>query len=124
MKIILFVLTLNLAFASNILIDKKTKLIWQDNTSLKYIKKDWQGAINLCKNLNLSGHTDWRLPSIKELESILKTNFKNIGGSEYYWSSTQHESSKEFAYMMNFKRSYEYNNYKTYERYVRCVRGE
>ena len=29
--------------------------------------------------------------------------------------------SKEFAWMMNFKRDYEYNNYKTYERYIRCV---
>jgi len=26
--------------------------------------------------------------------------------------------------MMNFTRGYEYINYKSYERYIRCVRGE
>ena len=128
--IILMLISLSLSTASDVFIDDKTGLTWQDDTDAKDIKKDWQGAIDLCHSLHLAGHDDWRLPSVKELQGIIemsqdssnKKRFKYIGGSGYYWSSSAHESSEEFAWMMNFKRGYEYNNYKTYERYVRCVR--
>lgn len=133
MRVIFFiVLSVTLSLASDVLNDNKTGLMWQDNSAAKHIKKDWQGALDFCSELRLAGYDDWRLPSIKELETIIKISkdnpaikngFKNVGVSGYYWSSTAHESSEEFAWMMNFKRGYEYNNYKTYERYVRCVRG-
>lgn len=132
MKVILFILTsVSLLLASDVLIDNKTGLMWQDNSAAKYIKKDWQGAVSFCQKLHLAGHDDWRLPTIKELINVvrlsqndpaIKNGFKNVGGSGYYWSATAHESSEEFAWIMNFKRGYEYNNYKTYERYIRCVR--
>ena len=54
----------------------------------------------------------------------MKKGFNYVGASGYYWSSSAHESSEEFAWMMNFKRGYEYSNYKTYERHVRCVRDK
>jgi len=125
MRVILFIMiSVNLSLASDVLTDDKTGLMWQDNSVSKNTKKDWQGALSFCNILHLAGHDDWRLPSIKELQNIVDIRgFKNVGGSGYYWSSTAHESSEEFAWMMNFKRGYEYNNYKTYERYIRCVRG-
>ena len=125
-------LSVVLSLASDVLIDNKAGLMWQDNSDAKYIMKDWQGALAFCSELRLAGYDDWRLPNIKELENIIsisqdnpaiKNGFKNIGASGYYWSSSAHESSEEFAWMMNFKRGHEYNNYKTYKRYVRCVRG-
>ena len=132
MKIILFiVMSVSLSLASDVSIDPKTGLMWQDNSTAKYSKKDWQGAISFCQELHLGGHDDWRLPTIKELidavrlsenNPAIKNSFKNVGGSGYYWSATADESNKEFAWIMNFKRGYEYINYKTYERYVRCVR--
>jgi len=124
-------ISVGLALASDILIDSKTGLMWQDNSAAKYIKKDWQGALAFCKELRLAGHDDWRLPNVKELESIIELSqnnpavenkFKNVGDSGYYWSSSEHESDEKFARMMNFKRGYDYINYKTYKRYVRCVR--
>ena len=124
-------LSVSLSLASDILIDSKTGLIWQDNSAAKYIKKDWQGALAFCQELRLAGHDDWRLANVKELESIIelsqgdpaiKNGFKNVGGSGYYWSSTEDETDKASARMMNFKRGYDYINYKTYKRFIRCVR--
>ena len=129
--VFLMMLSMSLSFASDVFTDSKTGLMWQDNSASKNIKKDWQGAVSFCNALHLSGHDDWTLPSVKELESIIemsqgreamKNGFKNVGGSGYYWSSSENEANDGFAFMMNFKRGYEYNNYKTYERYVRCVR--
>ena len=132
MKVIfLIIISVSFSLASDVLVDAKTGLMWQDNSSVKYTKKDWQGALDFCDNLQLDGKKDWRLPNIKELINVvhlsegnpaIKNRFKNLGGSGYYWSATAHESSEEFAWMMNFKRGYEYINYKTYERYIRCVR--
>ncbi|OFX19127.1 MAG: hypothetical protein A2041_15255, partial [Bacteroidetes bacterium GWA2_31_9b] len=49
--------------------DNATGLMWQkadDGTS-----RDWQGALEYAENLTLVGYTDWRLPNIKELQSIV-----------------------------------------------------
>lgn len=48
--------------------DLNTGLIWQKTPpSDKYT---WDGAMTYAKNLELAGHDDWRLPTIKELYSI------------------------------------------------------
>ena len=129
--IFLVMISVRLALASDVLIDNKTGLMWQDNSAAKYKMKDWQGALAFCEELHLAGHDDWRLPTVKELETVIdmsegnpavKNSFKNVGSSGYYWSSTEDESDKASARMMNFKRAYDYINYKTYKRYVRCVR--
>jgi hypothetical protein len=132
MKIFFLILvTINLSLASDVLIDNKTKLMWQDDNDAQYLEKNWEDAIAYCSTLELSGHDDWRLPVIKELlvvddlgkdASGKQIVFKHIGGSGYYWSSSENEDYEAFAWMMNFKRSYKYVNYKTYERHIRCVR--
>lgn len=45
--------------------------------------------ITMCKNSQIGGHNDWRLPTITEL-SLLYTNREAIGGfmKSVYWSST------------------------------------
>ncbi|TWI71696.1 uncharacterized protein DUF1566 [Desulfobotulus alkaliphilus] len=36
------------------------------------ITRNWQGALQAAQDSNFAGHNDWRLPNIKELESIVE----------------------------------------------------
>ena len=82
-------------------VDLKRNLVWQDDESATRVNTNWQEAINYCQNLNLGEYSDWRLPSHKELLSIvdksksdpaMKSDFKNVT-ADSYWSSTPYASS-------------------------------
>jgi len=57
--------------SKEVVVDKSTNLMWQDDNDVKSITKTWVEAINYCENLTLGGYTDWRLPNINELKSIV-----------------------------------------------------
>ena len=97
--------------------DNCTGLMWQkrsadvnnDGQSTFQDSLPWCNALNLCLNLGLAGHDDWRLPNIRELESIVdygRVNpaidpvFSAISGR--YWSSTSIESNPEGAWLVEF----------------------
>jgi len=88
--------------------DEATGLTWQQEDSKTAL--DWKSALVYADNLNLASHTDWRLPTIKELQSLAVYD-NNVDKSEkasiselfqtskrnnpdgslnfpYYWSST------------------------------------
>jgi hypothetical protein len=77
-----------------------TRLMWQDDDDPSSEKILWQDAINYCENLSLAGYSDWRLPNIKELKSILDT--VNTGMDSVfvndemsaYWSSTLYDPAR------------------------------
>ena len=96
----------------------------------------WSGAIKKCQALataGYAGYTDWRLPNIKELFSIVveqgsapfinQTYFPNTV-SNYYWSSTTYPNSTTSAFAVYFYNGYAYTNGKTNAYYIRCVRGQ
>jgi hypothetical protein len=49
-------------------IDPSTGLMWTAKDNGHDIK--WGTAMKYCQNLNLAGYSDWRLPSIDEMERI------------------------------------------------------
>ena len=75
--------------------DNMTGLMWQQVDDDR--RKNWEGALEYCESLDLAGHTDWRLPQIKELNSIvdytrtypaIDTTYFPVTKSKYYCSST------------------------------------
>ena len=115
----------------DIVTDNKTGLQWQDNADASTTTKIWTDAINYCENLTLDGYSDWRLPNINELKSIVdrsKSNSAIVDGfanfsSSFYWSSTSFVGYEDSAWYVNFNRGYVNYDPKYYNYYVRCVRA-
>ncbi len=113
--------------------DNVTGLVWQqtdDNTG-----RNWDDAWNYCQNLVLppGGWTDWRLPAVNELMSIVHygtdqpsivlTAFPGTN-SAGYWTATTYAGSSGMAWYVGFNKgnaSYA-GKTPTLLAYVRCVR--
>ncbi|MGD9732942.1 MAG: DUF1566 domain-containing protein [Desulfamplus sp.] len=54
--------------------DVITGLMWQET---KNNATTWKDALYYCENLNLGGYTNWRLPTIKELGTLIDYNRYN-----------------------------------------------
>lgn len=58
--------------------DTKTGLMWAANDN--EIPINWPDALSYCQNYSLGGHTDWRMPTLSELESLYDPGAKNKRG--------------------------------------------
>jgi len=59
--------------------DALTGLMWQKEENERM---DWYSALKVCKDMRIAGHSDWRLPNLKELNTILNLDYTN--GWWYY----------------------------------------
>ncbi|MEX1377203.1 MAG: DUF1566 domain-containing protein [Eubacteriales bacterium] len=97
--------------------DLATGLMWQMSDDGQ--TRDWEEAIYYAENLELADYDDWRLPNIKELQSIVDysrsldttnspaidslfvlTKMINLEGDMnygYYWSSTTHQDGNNIS---------------------------
>jgi hypothetical protein len=89
--------------------DTGTGLMWQQ-MSLN-INLTWESALLYGETLDLAGYDDWRIPTQKELQSIVVYSRWNPAidttlfpgtASFYYWSSTSSNSDPYFAWSVNF----------------------
>ncbi|MFZ2198777.1 MAG: DUF1566 domain-containing protein [Thermodesulfovibrionales bacterium] len=107
--------------------DTKTGLIWQTGESGSL---SWDDALSYCEGLTLGGNSDWRLPNIKELESIVDDTRYNPAinsifwgtSTEEYWSSTTGLGAFN-AWYVNFLDGFVRYASKNEGSHVRCVRG-
>ncbi len=111
-----------------VVVDKTRKLMWQDNAAANSTDKSYTDAKVYCDALDFAGYTDWYLPSVNELKSIVKAenyprcidqSFKHVY-ADYYWSSTEYSS--EFAWIVLFIYEDVIYYHKTDPSHVRCVR--
>jgi hypothetical protein len=110
--------------------DTSTELMWQQTASSDTMT--WEKALAYCEGLNFGGHTDWRLPSFKELRSLAdhsryepainRTYFPNIISS-FYWSSTTDANYTYSASGVHFEYGYGHIYKKNSSYYVRAVRS-
>jgi hypothetical protein len=68
----------NPSYGTNNFIDRQNGVVHDLNTRLMWTKYDfggeaysWRVALTYCEDLNYGGFSDWRLPNIKELHSIV-----------------------------------------------------
>jgi len=122
--------------------DSATGLIWQKcsaglgttlgNCSTGSISSySWSSAISYCEGLTLGGRSDWRLPNINELGSIIDYTkyvpaidtavFPNTQSNDVYLSSTSQSTSG--AWCVFFGGGGVGSIDKTAPYYVRCVTG-
>ena len=109
--------------------DKFTDLMWQQTGSSSNLT--WEQSLAYCENLNLGGYTDWRLPTIKELRSLVDfsryspsintTFFPNT--QTFYCSSTTYTKNTDNAWGVYFNDGYDGYGSKVNGGYVRAVRG-
>jgi len=96
----------------------------------------WQGALQAAEALNAGGgfasFTDWRVPNIKELASIVEeqctvpainTAIFPATVSSWYWSASPYAGFATFAWTVYFNLGHDYAHLKAVSGYVRLVRG-
>jgi hypothetical protein len=109
--------------------DNRTGLIWQQGEPGAMT---WGSAVTYCEGLSLAGSTDWRLPNIKELESLVDearsdppidtTKFPGAVVARY-WSSTTIAASPQQAWDVAFGIGYSEPQLKSSSYNFRCVRS-
>ena len=58
--------------------DTKTGLMWA--TTDNGIPINWQNSLQYCQNYSAGSHTDWRMPTLTELESLYDPGAENKRG--------------------------------------------
>jgi hypothetical protein len=105
-------------------------LMWQQGEGGNM---NWESAINYCENLELAGYSDWRLPNIKELKSLVIYTEWIVGWAilnifpeihlDYYCSSTSNPLDSDYIYYVEFGAGKVNGGFKSNPYWVRCVRG-
>jgi len=129
--------------------DHLTGLIWLKNANVPSATRTWATALTDVAQLNTDGtmngnsagdtsnggshQTDWRLPTVQELQSLidygqyspaLPTGHPFTGvQSSYYWSSTTYAGLTSYAWRVYLDRGYVRYYPKGYAHYVWPVRG-
>jgi hypothetical protein len=118
--------------------DNLTGLMWSRDASpeaggSEVEQVTWSTALTYCDDMSLAGHDDWRLPNIKELQSLIDFSQYNpalpsnpfTGVQGGYWSSTTDGNNTTYAWGMDLANGTVSSGgfIKTGDHYVWPVRG-
>jgi hypothetical protein len=126
--------------ADGTITDNLTGLIWIKDANC-FGQRTWNNALSACNGLadGACGLTDgsitgdWRLPHVKELQSLIDFSrsvpalpfeypLTNVQ-SDFYWSSTSYASNTDFAWSVDMNNGSVFYNLKSRNFYVFPVRG-
>lgn len=141
--VMLCVLQASIAYAAPF-INNGNGTVTDSGTNLMWLRAEggfmpWDDALSYCGGLSLGGYSDWRLPNIKELESLtddtrsdpaIDTHFLTDAHASAYWSSTTSADGPNDAWgvfvfdgiVIGIRKNVSYYH-KDHRFNVRCVRG-
>lgn len=111
--------------------ETKKGLIWSTKTSNEAM--NWESALKYCEDYSLAEYSDWRLPKIEALRSIVDYTKWNPAIEEnlfddalvlFYWSSTSNANNPGKACKVFFTTCIDSSQLTSSSYYVRPVRGE
>jgi hypothetical protein len=111
-------------------IDKSTNIMWQDDIEATQYLEDIEFAKLYCEELILNGYTDWKMPNIKQLQSIVDVNKKSptvtkefqYTSKNKYWSNTQFFMDESNYWYVDFQTGITSNDKESNTYNVRCIR--
>ena len=122
--------------------DNLTGLMWTKDADIGSGGRTWSEALSDCASCTAGGHSDWRLPNVRELHSLIDygqwdpalSNTSGLGRwaeddpfinvqSVNYWSSTTYANNPDLAWYVILNVGAVGNNGKVNGYYVWCVRG-
>ena len=123
---------------SKTVVDQGTGLEWQKSDD--GTPRNWRNSLAYCEDLSLNAKTDWRLPNIRELKSIVNISRYHPASDPVftsrfssYWSATTvttvaavtaaTNQPATSAWIVNFANGDDNWYVKTDSYLVRCVRG-
>ena len=131
-SILIMAVAFSLSMAeTTILNDPTTNLMWEDTKHAEEGQVTYLEANTYCKALKLGGHNDWRVPTLKELLSIVDytryepatlKEFSQVDKDRLYWSSTTYANKSTEFWGVVFEDGDTDNASAIYDRRVRCVR--
>ena len=110
-----------------VVIDKSTGLKWQQSF---FEVENSAEASDYCENLNYSGNDDWRVPTVKELFSIIDWSRHDPAINTDYFHGTPSDNflassvRKDYVWIIDFSKGETFQTRDAGNKlYVRCVRG-
>lgn len=113
--------------------DHLTGLMWAKDANI-WGALIWNSAIDNCYGHSLAGYSDWRLPSVQELLSLIDYEqhdpalpsghpFQNTDVFEYYWTSGTNKGNTSHAFVVRVYQGFLEDWDKSATRAVWPVRG-
>jgi hypothetical protein len=116
--------------------DNLTGLVWQQNGTATQ-PMAWAAALAYCEGLTLAGRTDWRVPNVKEMASLILADRACVWDDNYFIASCSTSTASVYSYYVTSTTRVDLpteawvivndgrimTRVKTGSTYVRCVRG-
>ena len=132
-SILIMAVAFSLSMAETTIVkDPSTNLMWEDTKHVEKGQVTYLEANSYCEALNLGEHNDWRVPTLKELLSIVDytryepatlKEFGRVDQDRLYWSSTTYGNKSTEFWGVTFEDGDTDSASAIYDRRVRCVRA-